>query len=412
MCNERKCGHGRWLRMVCMVCGCLLLGAPAPVAFAEDVPESEHGRVLRMLSAHSKKNWDGVKTWRGKLNEHSVCSYTGDRARRFLEQPAPVCEAIRAHSTEFKRISRKSVTFAVDLEHDRVYSRPKTDSNLYVDLPSGEPFSIDTEDMWHTTSDPVSIVTADCYVSFDPDMPYTMPDGSTTRVGFRYPLVKTSFNEPGVITRTFNGVYYTSASGKMVQDGITDPRAYLSVGRPTWLDLEMTAASLEQVEWPTACGVPFEIKKEGAGPQEEYQVVRRMPSGFGECLVQEMTFRADVGFNITLMVDRHPDGTVRVERRWTYKQQDGFFMPSVVEVKTFDPRDGSLNTQSTVSLIESEINQPIAPETFTERNLGLQEGDRFVDKVAKRVFVHRGGALKTLDDVDADTIHMVGASPE
>jgi len=409
--TEREFRGSGWAWVVCGVSVCLVLGARVPTGFAEDVPESEHVRVLRMLSAHSKQTWDGVRTWRGELRVDSVRWFSGEKAKRFFEMVDPLEGKVR--STNFKRITHQSVTFAVDLEHDRVFSRPRNWPDVYVDVETGKPFGIQREDMWFETSAPVSIVTADAFITFEPNMPHPLPSGGTARAAFRYPLLETAFHEVGVIGRTFSTVYYAPAPGESEQAPIVDPRAYLSTGRPVWMELELIADAIEQTGPWEIDGLALRVRKEGSGAQEQYHLAVPAKSGSGRYMQKEMTFRADVGFSIILQVQREPGETASQERRWAYKEQAGLFLPSLVETKRFDTSDGSLRSQDTVSFIESEVNKAIAPETFTCRNLGMQEGDRVVDKSAGgRVSVYEGGTLKVLDVVDVPGTSREGTSSD
>ena len=397
MYSQETQSQATWTRLVAAACVLSFLGAQPRELYGEEVPESEHVQVLRMLSGHSKNTWNGLKTWRGELRIQSEDVYSGRRAERFFETPHPLNEAIRAHAEEFKRITRKSVVFAVDMENDRVFSRPRLDSQRYVDVATNRQFSIDTGRQRFAVATPVSIVADNRLITFDPNMSYGLPQGGSARMAFRY-----SLTQPADPSARMFGVALYEQAGKAVQEPLVDPRAYLCDARPMWQELELIANAIERTGRIEVDGQRLLIQRSGTGLDEEYRVIFPGLLCPGRYVQKEMTFRAAAGFSITLLAERERGESVRRETRWNYKQQSSLHVPSSVNTKTYDPQSGAVVSQTAVTIVESVVNQPMEADVFSEQNLGLQEGDCFVDKAASRVFKYQSGKLKQLEDTDAN----------
>ena len=212
---------------------------------------------------------------------------------------------------------------------------------------------------------------------------------------------------------------FRKAGEKAKQDWIINPRKFLSYVRPMWEELEIIADAVEQTGWPELGGQALCIWKQGTGAEEEYRVVVPGKTCGERYLLIEMTFRADADFNITKHVTRAMHvlpATTSLnykEIRWKYRQQEGLFLPFLIERESRTPDATQLTSLRTILLLVSEVNQPISPETFTMQNLGLQEGDRLVDKLAGGgVSVYEGGALRPLDVNLSDIPKPVGGSSE
>jgi hypothetical protein len=80
-------------------------------------------------------------------------------------------------------------------------------------------------------------------------------------------------------------------------------------------------------------------------------------------------------------------------RRCTFREVEGVFIPSEFECKRFrwaDVEEGYLTEHRRYTLKEVRVNEPLEPGAFEIETLGLEYGDRMVDRIENRLTVFDG----------------------
>jgi len=122
-----------------------------------------------------------------------------------------------------------------------------------------------------------------------------------------------------------------------------------------------------------------------------------MPSrvrGDENYLFHEMVFSGDNGFNVvsletTYQNEKNANNVMFKKETLEYKQFDKVYVPCYTSEQTFDIPSGKLDDEKTVTFKNQKINQPIPEGTFTYKNLGLQNGDKFIDKILDREYTYQ-----------------------
>jgi len=354
---------------------CLLLGTTGAAGAVECVPPAEQPGVLRMLAAESRKTFDGLRTWEGVFEVDDVEFYFGERATRFLDDHAP---NLTDRPAEFKKLNHARVTFAVDCARDLLLSRFESTDVCLVGLDSGQRLDVTLIPFIQTT-----IVTPEFSLQFSSNVRVAAAEGPGRRLAYLGAREEVARQEWGIVV-----------------DPREFPRGY---GRPTWENLQMTAEFVELNGRLEIDGLALRVEKEGSGDQQEYRVVLPGKAGPGRYLFQEMTFRADAGFNTTQVVMRETTGPVRQQMRWAYLRQDDLWLPSFIE-RTVMTADGKrTTTQRTLRLVDSRANRALPAEVFTYRSLGLADEDQMLDERSGQLSVYRQGELIPLDSSTSES---------
>ena len=106
-----------------------------------------------------------------------------------------------------------------------------------------------------------------------------------------------------------------------------------------------------------------------------------------------MVFPSDKGFNITLFEATDVNGRIFQSVTWDYDFIQGVYLPKETTHKNYMGKNGGLSFSKRLSFKNSKINHSIPAETFTYNNLGLKNGDKFVDKIAGKEYKYQDANL-------------------
>lgn len=345
----------------------LTLAVTSSTASAEAVSDGKKAQVLRVLAAHNRSTWDGLKTWSGTFQYQERELFYDQRADDFVRLAAP---ELSSYPPEFTKDVSGHVAFALDLTQDRLFTRLEATKADIRDLTTKPtPLGIDVPPFSQT-----SIVTGEAYLRFEPTVRYPIPQGDPKRMAFSDHPDKAAVQHWGTVV---------------------DPREFLGYGRPMWQNLEMMADALGDNGRLESDEGRIQLSKTVKEGVEEYHVLFQGRFGPDHGLAQHMVFRADADYNITLLMMSNREGGIRQQLRWQYTPQDGLFLPSFVEYKEFSPstKGRRIKFQRTLRLSDSRVNKPIHAVTFSLRNLGLQNEDLLLNKQTGQRSVYRGGTL-------------------
>ncbi len=72
---------------------------------------------------------------------------------------------------------------------------------------------------------------------------------------------------------------------------------------------------------------------------------------------------------------------------------DGIYLPTKTEKQNYDKQTGQLSYREEFIFKNSLINHPIPQETFTYKNLGLKDDDKFIDNILNREYTYKDEEL-------------------
>jgi hypothetical protein len=137
------------------------------------------------------------------------------------------------------------------------------------------------------------------------------------------------------------------------------------------------------------------IGKKSVGDDTEYYIRSATLESGNENIESfyEILLPSNAGYNPTLIrILEAPDKKPSMEYNISYVKLNGVYLPSNFQ-ETHYNTDGMVTLYKQYTLKEQKINEVITEDTFTINNLGLKDGDRFVDKIASKEFTYQGDKL-------------------
>jgi predicted transcriptional regulator len=323
--------------------------------------------IFTLLSTHVLGNYERIKTWQGKADVVSDLLYEGAGSQRvFKEQtngtgPSPKSLRNRHYRT---------IEFALDVEKDFLYV------NLYAekpiectDLESGRDLGAKG-----IPNSGVFIVTPE-YYSYSRNN--TMLNGVVmSRAGFKELRSTCKMPHP------------------------FDPRGSLSqprdlVRRSFPIILKRIHKQGNKVEERTADGIT------------EYRITiepLRMSGDPNDSnyLVMSSTFSSDKGFNVILQETTINGDRLFQRCTWDYDAIDGIYVLTKTSVQNYEWETGKPTYIATDIFKNVKINQPISSEVFSYKNLGLKNGDKYIDKIESKEFEYKDDNLVELTKKSAE----------
>lgn len=327
--------------------------------------------ILTMISSRIKSNYDKIKTWQGETNFTIDTIYEGAAAERKFNTRTDGIG--KTPNTVIQHIEGRR-QFAVDLEKDFLYANViRENPPYYMDLETGRDLGTKS-----APSQKVSILTPEYYINWGP---HEMRDGAIT-------------SRKAVKQVRQKGLTCTNLSPP-----VSDPReCFVVVGQPIWETFAWVLQYIKERGEFSVDGHPLKVEECIDGTITKYRVQipgRVSPEHY---LFITMVFSSEKGFNIISLETTISDGQLFQKKTWDYGLVDGVYLPKKTTEQIFDRKSGDLSYETTYTYNNLKVNQPIPAETFTYKNLGLKNGDKFVDKILGKEYTYRDGELIPADE--------------
>lgn len=323
------------------------------------VDNNEIPKILNIVSGKIQDNYKHIKTWEGKVESELNYIYEGEAAERiFKSNTHNVGETPRSIINSAETI----VEFSLDAEKDNVFVHIYSDKPIkYSDLDTGRDLGAKG-----VSGEERAILTKEYYVKSRADR---MRDGVITS---RKAIKQNLQDCPGC-----------------QKPPVFDPRESFEAGQPVWKTLQHV---LEQInksgEWKVN-GHNLKVEENKMGDVVQYRII--MPGKITEddLIFTTMVFSSEKGFNITLFQVTDINGRLFQKATWDYELVEGIYLPKETTQQNYMGKDGGLSYNKESSFSNSRINQPIPAETFTYKNLDLQDGDKFIDKILNKEYTYQ-----------------------
>lgn len=352
------------------IIGFCLIGASVssmlPVyAIAQDVPPlagEDKLDAIETLASRIKTNYQSIRTWQG--------AYQFEEKKYVPAEQVPADLQKAGGGTPAWQVATGIVRFAIDLERDSLFTfYEQTSDPLYVSIVTEKPFGASRDrSSWQSVLIPehwLNLKTRGHWGQF-PDHPEIAGLPLTgDRVVMREPAAE---------------------SHRHVMMGIVfDPRDLFSNGSHiVWKELEATASAIRgeraaaEKQWVMENNIVFREQTAGA---PTFLITERFATDEDtDHLMTRSTFDSRFGLNPVEYSLSRGDG-IRQRRAWEYEKKDGVYLPIKFVFDLYDAQTGQLRFSRTLTMQESILNEPIPPETFTIKQFGLKQGDRYLDKI-------------------------------
>lgn len=322
--------------------------------------------ILTMISSRIKSNYDKIKTWQGETNFTIDTIYEGAAAERKFNTRTDGIG--KTPNTVIQHIEGRR-QFAVDLEKDFLYANViRENPPYYMDLETGRDLGTKS-----APSQKVSILTPEYYINWGP---HEMRDGAIT-------------SRKAVKQVRQKGLTCTNLSPP-----VSDPReCFVVVGQPIWETFAWVLQYIKERGEFSVDGYAMKAEECTDGNLTKYRIQIPGKVSPEHYLFITMVFSSEKGFNIISLETTRSDGQLFQKKTWDYGLVDGVYLPIKTTEQNFRPDTGQLSYDKISTFKNLKINQPIPAETFTYKNLGLKNGDKFIDKILDKEYTYQDGQL-------------------
>lgn len=330
------------------------------------VPPDQMSGILTMISNETQSNYDKIKIWKGKIDATIGIISEGTKAERVFKNKT---DGVGQVPKKVITLNESTVEFAVNFEKGLFFDKKFFRSPLrYIDPDSGR--VLGTESIVGSTT---TIVTPEYRITNVPVV--NRKDVIITRQAVKE---KRAFEE----------------SSSTYRKDIFDPRIEAIDGRAFRGSFLFLINYIEKHGEFRIDGQSLRIEKHVAGTTTEYRLEIPSPQlNPGEFVFTTMIFNSDKGFNITLSETRTADGKLYNKAIWEYEAINGVYLPTRTMNRIFQGENAELHSEQECIYTNLKLNQAIPEETFTYKNLGLKNGDKFIDKILDKEYSYQNGEL-------------------
>ena len=327
--------------------------------------------ILIMISDQARSNYEHIKTWQGEVNAVLDYLYEGPAAEKIFNTHTDGTGKI---PKIVKRRVECITQFTVNIERDFLYVSNNWEKPAqYMDLESGRDLGTKS-----TPDFKRSIVTPEYYIHCSPN---TMRDGSI----INRKAVKEAIQECPTCDRP----------------SVFDPRELFGLPlQPVWVTFPRMIKIINEQGKYGIDGYNLEVEERKDGGITEYRIQKpgklTLESGkFGPeyYLLLTRVFSSAKGFNVVSEETTFADGKPFSRRTWDYDLIVGIYLPIKTTRQSFRSDTAKVEYESKGFFKNLKVNHPIPAEKFTYKNLGLENGDKFIDKTMGKGYTYQDGNL-------------------
>jgi len=337
------------------------------------VDQNDIAEILTMIGDRVKGNYNKISNWQGKIKIVSDGLYEGERGKRFFEEvlhDRPLPNKIKEHQ-EFTR------EFAVDANNGLLYESvyPYAQQQI-IDAETGRELQLKERVSWGSGR---AILTPDYHLD-------CMENKNRDGVIVSRTVIKQTRPQDKV-------------SCQKLLPPVLDPRETMRVfGNPLWKTFAQYLAYIDKHgQSSTLAGYTMKVAVEecNVGDVKKYKIT--LPSvltgGPKVYISSTLVCSSEMGFNVVSYLNTANYDRVLEHKTWDYGLINGVYLPLQTTKLSFDYQTGNLRRQSTSTFIDQKANVPISDEVFTYKNLGLQNGDKFIDRIVGKEYTYQDGKL-------------------
>jgi len=326
--------------------------------------------ILTMILNRTESNYNQIRSWRGKLEITTDYVYQGDRAKKvFIESIKSSGQA----PSKLLEHRETNIEFSLDAENELLFANYYNDSVTpleYTDLENGNILEVNG---WLATRR--AILTP------------------------KYQIDCLDIKQEGVVISRIAVKQIACPEKNSNCDGhpVYDPRRSLSIGDQIWEFLPRLIKYINEHGKYSVDEYNLQVEERKTGDTIDYRII--LPGriqGDENYLFHKMVFSGDNGFNGVLLEttyhNQNDSRSIMFKRKMLeYEQFGSVYVPRLTIEQEFDVMSGDIENEQTIHFKEQKINAPISADTFTYKNLGLQTGDRFVDKIVNKEYEYQDG---------------------
>ena len=320
--------------------------------------------ILTMISNQIRSNYERIKTWQSDVDFTIHTIYEGPAAERVFNTHTDATGKTPNALIEHMEGRRQ---FVVDLEKDFLYTNLNRENpSSYTDFESGRDLGTKS-----TPWQKISIVTPEYQVDCMGD---TMRDGVVIR------------------RRAVKQVRPKDSTCASDTHPVFDPGKCFVVGKPIWETFPRLLQYMQLHGQVSVDGYALKVEKCIAGNLMKYRIQIPGKVSPEDYMFVTMVFSGANGFNIISYEEVAGESRLLLKKSWDYDLVDDVYLPSEIVEQHFG-QDGKVTRDKKSTFKNSQVNHTIAANTFSYKNLGLKNGDRFIDKILDKEYTYQDGEL-------------------
>ncbi|OHB55872.1 MAG: hypothetical protein A2173_04730 [Planctomycetes bacterium RBG_13_44_8b] len=360
---------------------CKALGAAEPNQAVRIIPNEETPAILELIANAIRENYEQIKTWYGEIDKKITWVHTGSLAEELFRNAT---DAKGAVPKALLQKAEDKITFAVDANKNLVYV------DTLRDKPSNY-FNYNTGDnVGNSGPSPIcsTIIARSDFI--------LKAHSNSFEKGTGRLLHKRAIKEP-LKSEPRTGWYKLA--------DISDPRrAFFPGAGFTWDTLDNLIKRINKYGKIEFDGYKFTIEEHKKGDNIEYKIIEPAVVNMEQSRPEHyaiitMIFSSRDGFNMIYWDVATGSSMVFQEHTWEYELVDGIYLPKRRIIKIYDS-NGTVTDEYDSTYNNNKVNQEVSPETFTYNNLGLKNGDKFIDKIEGKEYKYQDANLVFIADVN------------
>ncbi|MEK6259698.1 MAG: hypothetical protein AABP62_13860 [Planctomycetota bacterium] len=342
---------------------------------ARELSGDEKRQALKMLVGQLRGNDELIQTWKGSYNFTDRFRFEGSipgNKRENTSESLPPGEIPTGESagSGYWEITQGIAEFSLDktIGSYHVFYQPQKPLG-FIDIATGNRYQ------WETFGDSIHwIFTPEHSLEFDTkhtsgQFSDFVKVASVPPTGGRV-VHRRTVEETASLSRVF------------------DPRKFFHAdGSPYWEYCEFIAGAMEGKQGED--GVTFAREQIKILVQEFPHPMYKMVTDHRSGRQTEIIFDGRVGFNV-IRWQRTNQSKSEGERRITYREVSGSFIPESFDITIYTQSAGGLipSTMRSAILQDVELNRPISAAEFGTDQFNLSYGERMLDKINNRLMVY------------------------
>ena len=347
------------------VCSFEVLAGSSSEEIKRVVPNEEMSAVLDLIASQIQENYELIDTWSGEIEKKITWLHTGSVAENILKNNSDVEGAVPEAVLQKVEDEAK---FTVDAQNNFVYIDTFRDKpSEYLNYDTGATIGNSGKNKISSTviAKPDFILKAEPY-SFEKET------GNVIHKRARKTTSKLDFQ----------GALY---------QGRYDPRkAFFPSGEFTWDNLKYITKKLDAYGKIEFDGYRFQIEECKRGEVIEYKIIqpsvvsleRSSPEHY---IVLTKIFSSQYNLNMICWEATSGNGTPLQKYTWDYEVINGVYLPKRVTIKIYG-LNGEVTDEYDSIYKNNKVNPKVLPEKFEYTNLGLKDGDIFVDEIMNKEY--------------------------
>ena len=351
----------------------------------ESIPD-----ILDQISAQIRGNCDQINTWQGEVEFDDNKMNKGDTAEKIFRNrtawqgEAPQSIMQRASGTRI---------FIIDIKNESNYEYLfRKEPIMYIDVNTGIP--LDTLPGFSFPLHETMIVTSQEYLECTPNR-YR----GTTIVSRR--AIKKTLEKP--IKKGISGQRTT-----VLKEDVFDPRKFFCMSQ-LWDYFAECKKRLEQDNEDSNLP-PTRFEESRDGNAIVYHMLIPFRATKTQHIFISIYFASETGFNMVKAETLGPEYQKYTSTKIKYTTLGGIYIPYSIDRYTYDINDSSMVSEIKYVIKDQQLNKPIPTETFTYKNLGLKDGDEFIDKTENKKYKYENANLVLISDLPAPSSSQQGSA--